>query len=53
MLGVVPSSATTPAQYLAELSDDRRPAIERVCEVRLERLPHDGGGPSVRPTGRP
>lgn len=35
----VPSAATTPEQYLAELPDDRRPAIERVREVLLEHLP--------------
>jgi uncharacterized protein YdhG (YjbR/CyaY superfamily) len=36
---VVRSEATTVAQYLAELPDDRRDAIETVRDVILENLP--------------
>ena len=36
---MVSSGATTPAEYLAELPEDRRAVIERVRQVILDNLP--------------
>ena len=45
------SSASTVEQYLAELPDDRREAIETVRQVILENLPLELIGESITVMG--